>query len=83
MQRVSGNGRLILEMCSVFVDGGDPGPVCEEVPVGPVGILEGLKNLGMDLREPDDLRIPLPEGKEIRRATVAQTLLSRGVTVDL
>ena len=74
MQRVNGNGRLILEMCSVFVDGGDPGPV---------GIFEGLKNLGMDLREPDDLRIPLPEGKEIRRATVAQTLLSRGVTLDL
>ena len=62
----------------------EPGPFLEEVPVGPIEVLEGLlEDLGRNAGEPDGLRLPLPEREEGRCADIAQTLFSGVMPGDL
>ena len=68
----------------LLAEGREPGPFFEEVPVGPVEVLEGLlEDLRGESGQPDGLRLPFPAGEEVGRADIAQAFLSGGVPFDL
>ena len=69
---------------ALLPEGREPGPFLEEVPVGPVEVLESLlEDLRGEGGQPDGLRLPFPAGEEVGRTDIAQVLLPGGVPVDL